>query len=316
MSQAPGTETLEAWPTWTDFVDNWRAVDAHWIRDRVVNLFDDNTKRAASNIAPLPGTLSFLQSTNSLEFYKSGDPKLAASWESVRYPNLAVSSDATTVTLRQTAAGSGIILGSDGTGNIEKLNAGLGTVLADVAGVTLKVGAKTVVLATNAAGLTVDSPVSVTGTLSASGALTAASAALSGAVTAASAAISGILSGGTVNGGSGLIGGVTLSGNRVTAGTGAAGGMVSGSGHFYGDASSALMRHSSDTGPYLQVTSSGGLFSGGGQFDFFTTMRMLSGNVIQYYYNNNTQAVNIPPSFYAASDPGAGNFPDGTIWIN
>lgn len=309
---APGTEVIEAWPVWTDFVDNWRAIDAHWIRDRVVNIFDDNTKRGASGIVPIQGTLTFLQGTNSLEFYKGGTPSLAASWESVRYPNLAVTSDATTVTLRQTSGGSGIVLASDGTANIEKLNAGLGTLLANVAGVSIKTGAKTVVLTTGGTSLAIDSPVTITGTLNATGAFTAASAALTGAVTAASATISGTVSGGVVNGGSGTIGGVALSGNRVTASSG----LNSGNGHFYGDSGSALMRYANDTGPYIQVTAGGANFSGGGQFDFYTGVRFLNNNYPVYYYAGNGGAVNIAPSFYSGGDPGAGNFPDGTIWIN
>lgn len=310
---APGTEVIEAWPVWTDFVDNWRAIDAHWIRDRVVNIFDDNTKRGASGIVPIQGTLTFLQGTNSLEFYKGGTPSLAASWESVRYPNLAVSSDATTVTLRQTSGGSGIILASDGTANIEKLNAGLGTLLANVAGVTLKVGAnKAVVLATNATALTVDSPVSITGTLNATGALTVPSATLSGTLTAANASISGTVSGGVVNGGSGTIGGVALSGNKVVASAG----LQSANGHFYGDSGSALMRYASDSGPYIQVTAGGANYAGGGQFDFYAGVRFLNNNYPVYYYAGNGGAVNIAPSFYSGGDPGAGNFPDGTIWIN
>src|SRR6185503_10432504 len=123
--------------------------------------------------------------------------------------------------------------------------------------------------------------------------------------------MSGTLSGGVLNGSSGTIGGVALASNKVTASAG----FDSQSGSFYGDGSSALMRHTNRTGPYLQVDTGGGRFAGGGQFDFHTNVRMLNNTYPIYYYAGNGAAVNIAPSFYSGGDPGAGNFPDGTIWI-
>jgi hypothetical protein len=305
---APSSPVAEVWPVWTDFVDNWRAIDAHWFRDRVVNVFDNVAARTASgiNASAIQGSLTFLQDVNSLEFYKGANV-----WESVRYPNLAVSSDATTVTLRQTSAGSGIILQSDGTAAIEKLNAGLGTMLVGVAGLTLKVGAnKAVVLTTDATSLAINSPVKVTGDISASTATIAGAASIGGTLTVPNIGMSGTLTGGVLNGSSGTIGGVAMSGNRVTPSDG----MLANGGRFRGDGASAIMQ-ANGGGPYLQVTTGGGAYAGGGQFDFYNNVRFLNNTYPVYYYAGNGGAVNIAPSFYSGGDPGAGNFPDGTIWI-
>ena len=134
----PTAATDEIYPVWTDLVDNWRAVDAHWLRNRTVQIFDDNAERISVITAPFPGQLSYLKTPKSLEFYHD------TVWESVRYPNLTVTSDATTVTLRQVAAGSGIVLASDGSTSIAyahrgPAHRGRGERL-DATGITVKVG--------------------------------------------------------------------------------------------------------------------------------------------------------------------------------
>jgi hypothetical protein len=301
---APSSPVAEVWPVWTDFVDNWRAIDAHWFRDRVVNVFDNAAARSASgiNASAIQGSLTFLQDVNSLEFYKGSNV-----WESVRYPNLAVSSDATTVTLRQTAAGSGIVLQNDGTAAIEKLNAGLGALVVNSTSLSIKTGARTVVLTTGGTSLAINSPVVITGDVSATTANISGAASIGGTLTVPNIS----MSGGVLNGSSGTIGGVAVSGNTVAASNG----FNSQSGSFYGDSGSAIMRHSNRSGPYLQVTSGGAAYNGGGQFDFYSTVRFLNNTYPVYYYAGNGGAVNIAPSFYSGGDPGAGNFPDGTIWI-
>lgn len=304
---APSSPVAEVWPVWTDFVDNWRAIDAHWFRDRVVNIFDNAAARTAAgiNASAIQGSLTFLQDVNSLEFYKGANV-----WESVRYPNLAVSSDATTVTLRQTAAGSGIILQSDGTAAIEKLNAGLGALVVNTTSMSLKTGAKTVVLTTDAASLLINSPVVVTGLVTATSGQINGALGVTGTLTVPNINMSGTLSGGVLNGSSGTIGGVAIASNRVTASSG----FLASAGLYSGDGSSAIMR-ANGGGPYLQVTTGNGIYAGGGTFDFYNNVRFLNNTYPVYYYAGNGGAVNIAPSFYSGGDPGAGNFPDGTIWI-
>jgi hypothetical protein len=193
MSSAPPTTpTDEIYPVWTDLVNNWRAVDAHWIRDRLVQVFDDATERTSVlGASARQGMLSYLKGTDSLEFRK------ASAWESVRYPNLAVTSDATTVNLRRTGAGSGLTLKSDGSTEITTLFAGTGGLgsLLDSTGLSIKVGAKTVKFITDSTQLLVDSPVKVTGDVEATAALKGASAALTGNLTAVNATLTGTLTG-------------------------------------------------------------------------------------------------------------------------
>jgi len=213
---APSSPTAEVWPVWTDFVDNWRAVDAHWFRARVVNVFDNAAARttALSSNTPIIGALTYLQDVDSLEMYKS-----TGAWESVRYPNLAVTSDSTTVQLRRTGAGAGISLQSDGYAAIEKLNAGLGALNVTSTAAALKTGAKTVTLTTDATQLLVDSPVRVTGALTTTGALSAPSLALTGALTSATVTATGAVTGATTvatgqaSGGTGLFGTIALASN-------------------------------------------------------------------------------------------------------
>jgi hypothetical protein len=205
------TPASETWPVWQDFVDNWRAVDAHWFRARVVNMFDSATARTNAAMTPLAGSLSYLQDIDSLEMYKS-----SGAWESVRYPNLTVSSDSTTITLRRTGAGSGLVLDNTGYANIEKLNAGLGVLNVISTGATFKTGTKAVTLTTDTAQLLIDSPVRITGALSTTGALSAPSLALTGALTSATVTATGQVQGATVvatgqsSGVSGLFGTIAL----------------------------------------------------------------------------------------------------------
>src|SRR4249920_3760527 len=142
----PTAPTDEIFPVWTDLVNNWRAVDAHWLRNRTVQIFDDAAERTSVITSPFQGQLSYLKGTDSLEFRK------ASAWESVRYPNLTVASDATTVSMRRTGAGTGLILKSDGSTEIASLFAGSGGLGATVdnTGLSLKVGTKTVKLVTDA----------------------------------------------------------------------------------------------------------------------------------------------------------------------
>jgi hypothetical protein len=306
----PTSPTDERWPVWTDFQDNWRAVDAHWIRARVVNVFDNLAARttALTSVTPLVGALSYLQNIDSLEMYKS-----TGAWESVRYPNLSVTGT-TALTLRQVSAGSGIILQNDGYAAIEKLNAGLGVMLVGTAGVSVKTGARTVLLATDATQLTIDSPVKVTGALTATGALSGTSLALTAAVTG----VTNITATGTIQGAS-VIGTTDVRGASVY-GSGVAQLTVNGG--------YASFQHNTAPTYGFRVGSDGNtIISGGGQ-----------GNTV-YGTTNHTGALSVGGNLTLTSGtslnpagtsavplagiivvngrgPVAGdNQPNGTIWI-
>ena len=321
---APSGEVSEVWPVWHDFVDNWRATDAHWIRDRVVNLFDNAGARstALTGQTLVPGGLSFLQDVFSLEFYKGGDPALAASWESVRYPNLSVTQATNQVLLRYVStagaiAGSGVILDNTGTASIEKLNAGLGTMLANINGITLHTGAvgnRTVLMATDATALTIDSPVKLASTLAVTGALTAPSVALTGAATAATVTATGQVQGATVvatgqsSGASGLFGSIALLSNKS------------------GWASLQHNSASSGTQYGFFADANGNTSVNGGANAVNGQLNVANGMTVAGYTRLQGGAEISPPGKTATAiaglivvggrGPGSGdNYPDGTIWI-
>lgn len=224
---APAAVTDLIWPDWTNLTDTWRDTDAEWLRNRIVGLFADSAGRTAAVAAPMKGSISSVASgTGEPEFYTG------SAWQTVRYPNLDVISDGTSATLRRLGAApaTGVQLVNDGSVNISKLFAGAGGIgsTLDNTGVAVKVGAKTVKLATNATQLTIDSPVNITGALAASGAITAPSAAIPiltattsltvGAVNAATVAATGALSAASVT-----VDTVLLDNNQIkaTAGTAA-----------------------------------------------------------------------------------------------
>ena len=148
-----------------------------------------------------------------------------AAWQPIRYANLNVTSDGTSVTLRRQGAGSGVQLMNDGSVNTVKNVVGTGGIgyVGDQTGLAIHIGAKTVKLATDATQLTIDSPVSIAGGLTLTGALSVASATVTGGLTvqgntnlqgvaAASVAATGLVAGGNVNGGDAQLGTVGVFG--------------------------------------------------------------------------------------------------------
>lgn len=221
---APSSATAAIFPDWTNLVDNWRDTDAEWLRNRIVSPFADSAARdtVMNPVAKSFGMMSILQAGSVV-----GGPDFwtGTAWESVRYPNLAVSSDATSVTLRRQGAGSGIQLLNDGSVNTVKNVVGTGGIgyVGDQTGLALHIGAKTVKLSTDATQLTIDSPVSIAGALTLTGALNVPSETVTGALTvqgnttlagvaATFLAATGLVSGGNVNGGDAQLGTVGVFG--------------------------------------------------------------------------------------------------------
>jgi hypothetical protein len=216
MMAAPPAATSVVWPDWANGFDTWREQDAEWLRNRIVGVFPDAGSASGRDtimnpVAKSYGMMSILQSGS-----VAGGPDFwnGAAWESIRYPNLNVTSDANGVTLKRQGAGTGIQLLTDGSVNMAKAFVGTGGVgsTLDNTGVAVKIGAKTVKLATDATQLTIDSPVSIAGGLTLTGALSVPSATVTGGLTvqgntsvqglaAASVAATGLVAGGSVNGG-------------------------------------------------------------------------------------------------------------------
>src|SRR5262252_3786274 len=181
---APPNETSVVWPTWTNLVDNWRAQDAGWLRNRSIQIFPDAATRTSvlSGVTLIAGMLSYIQ-TGSV----AGGPDFydGSAWTSIRYPNLNVISDATSVTLRRQGAGTGVQLMNDGSVNMAKAFMGTGGIGAtiDNTGILLKIGADTAKLTTDANGFAMDSPLNITGGLQTSALATLNSLTVTGATT-------------------------------------------------------------------------------------------------------------------------------------
>jgi cytoskeletal protein CcmA (bactofilin family) len=239
----PTAPTDTGLPDWTDLVNSWHAVDAEWLRNHSVPIFVDGTNtgsgRGALYTAPQKGALSVVQSGDgSPDFYNG------SAWTSVRYPGLDVSQPTgSTVLLRATGAspGTGIQLMADGSTNTAKGFFGAGGVgsTLDNTGIAIHIGAKTVKLATDGTQLTIDSPVSIAGALTLTGALTVPSETITGAltvqgasslaaVTAASLTVTGtstlaaVNASGTVTGATLQAGTTQITGNQLKANAGTA----------------------------------------------------------------------------------------------
>lgn len=295
---------------WTDYVDYWRDADATWIQDRLVIRVADNAGRDA--LGNTPGGVVYNAAKDALELRRA-----AGGYQTITPlpAMLAVNEDTANnrTTISHTAAGGkGIVYTATDVQVTNPLNVMNGVLTVDATGASFKTGAKTAKLTTDAANLVSDSPVSapslvLTGTgtvLDATNKAVVVGPLTAGAVTAASGTVSGAW-----NAGSGTIGGVALASNKAVASSG----YDSQSGSFYGDANSAIMRHVNRSGPYVQVTTGGQVLSGGGYTDLYSQVRVMGAAAFIQHYNTGK---NIAPSFYSASDPGVGNYPEGTIWIN
>jgi hypothetical protein len=312
---------------WQDYISNWREKDAEWIQERTILRYATPTARSTDWSAPRAGHVTYNGLSDRLEMFSG----LRSSWVGIlmfQYLT-SIKDDATAVNISHTASGGkGINIGPSLTSLDNPLNV-MGSVLAvDGTGVTVKTGAKTAKLTTDANNLISDTPVSApgfitAGALTATGNITGASATLTGTLTVPNISLSGTLTGGVLNGTSGLIGGVTLGSNTVQPGGGATGGMQSNQGHFYGDGTSAVMRQRPALGgtwspTFVQVTANNVVVGGGAPqfFDVNPTMRYYGGKGIQWMNAGGTLQAWISPVIYAASDPGATNFPDGTLWLS
>jgi hypothetical protein len=183
-------------------------------------------------------------------------------------------------------------------------------------------GQRKATLTTNATELVSDTQIAapglrLTGALSASGqtatvgALTATSLALgggtlssTGAVNVASVSTTGTISGAALSiSGAGSINGVSFqSGSWVSANSG----YVAQAGYFSGDSGQAMMGYRN---PSSGVPSSTYLSANSTRFNLF------GGQGILWYTSGGSAVAWISPVIVSGGDPGFGNYPDGTIWI-
>jgi len=303
---------------WTNYVDYWRDEDASWIQDRLVLRVGSDAERNAVGFGTT-GAVVYNATRDALELRK------AAGWSTLNTlpAMINVNEDTTNsiTTLSHTGAGGrGIVYSASQIAITNKLNVMNGVLTVDgpaaggVLGVYIKTGTKTAKLTTDATYLVSDTPVSMPGIqITGSGIIDAVGKSatigtLSLTTLQAPGAGALTVNATTLNATSASVGGVGISSNRVTASSG----MVSNQGLFYGDSNGAVMRHVNGTGPYVQTTTGGVVLSGGGTVDLYSQPRLINIGAIQHWNTGR----NIAPSFYSATDPGAGNFADGTIWIS
>lgn len=315
-------------PNWTDFVDNWREKDAEWLRDRTIMRFPTATARDIDMGSATAGTIIYRADTDQFEAKRA-----AGTFQPFRAlpQNLAVTTDSSTSVLFAHSAAGG--LGLNFTPTALQVNATAFSVLGgilgvDSTGVTVKTGTKTAKLTTSATDLVSDTPLTVpsltlsgSGTvLSAAGKTMAVGTVTADTATIANASISGTATIGVANATSGTIGGVSHTSGQLGAGSGATGGMQSGQGHFYGDANSALVRQRPTAGgtwgtAYFQAQASllvtnGDINQQGGY------LSIMNGRGVRWFNAAGTHVGWISPVIYQPTDPGATNFPDGTIWAS
>jgi hypothetical protein len=301
---------------WVDYSNYWRELDAEWLMERAILRYATPAARATQYPTPGFGMTTYNEQVDKLEMYS----KTAAAWGTIQaFVYLTSTADtASGVNVsHKNAGGKGIIFEPTRTQLDNPIWVMGGVLGVNLTGVTVKTGARTATLTTDATNLVSDSPISAPGgTLT--GPLTATAITLSGTLTAQSGiSLSGTLTGGVLNGSSGTIGGVALSGNFVNASVG----LVSQQGYFQGDGSSALMRQRNPSNgaigtSYLQVTIGDIVAGGNGSFYMYPSLRIMGGKGIPWHNAGGSHVAWISPCIYSATDPGAANYPDGTLWIS
>lgn len=319
------TVTLNDWgkSNWTNYVDYWRDNDAEYLQARTILRYHNPTDRDADNPTPLSGQVVYNEADDLL-YYRSKDN----TWK--RYGpmpfNMAPSVDATTgVGLKHAAAPGGVLFTSP-TGTPASvvlaqvpLHSTGSAVILDGTGITLKIGAKTVKLDTDATSLHSDSPISASGFVG--GTLTGSSLSVS------TATVSGLLTAqgnvavtGTVSAAIGSnIGGVLFADQSINA----AKGVQSAGGILVGTVSSIKISAGTLAAPgasYEEVTATDILLHATGTTPIgninLDGQPFITAKAINYRNTAGTVTKPIAPSFYDAGSPNVADYPDGTIWIS
>jgi hypothetical protein len=312
---------------WTDYVHNWREIDAEWIQDRSVLRFANAAARDGAITSPTPGQFVYLDDIDILTYRSK-----TGSWRTYKPlpQNTAAFSDTTTeVKIGHSASGSkGVIFGPGDIKVDQPFSVLNNTLNVDATGVNVKTGTAVAKLTTDATHLLSDKPLKIsavdltsgTGTVIDATAKTVAVGTLTSTqVNTTNMSLSGTLSGGVLNGSSGTIGGVTLSGNYAQANSG----YVANEGYFYGDSTGAIMRQrDAGTGTvsasYIQIQDAENIVIDGGTTWFRGAGRIDNPSLPLDQWLWVTPGADgwLGPVIYSASDPGAANYPNGTIWVS
>jgi hypothetical protein len=328
----PGGQYGQA--TWQDNVNNWRKVDGDWLQNRSILRFTDVAQRDSVLTAPAAGQVIFRADAAAVPA-DGLEVRVGTAWIPYRGlpQNLSKVTDSATqvVLAHKDAAGQGVVFNSTGGVGVNTDFTVRGGVLkVEASGVSIKTGAVTAKLTTDATYLLSDKPLSVseikltgsatpvfdaTGKQVKVGSLLVDTAATIPAIT-----MSGTLGGGGyITGGKGLIGGVDL--GNLNAGYVQATGLITSGGWFYGGSTSAVMRfrdpaNGSAGGSYISVLD-GGIYFDGGTTYLRNTVQIDNGTapIRQVVWKTPGADAYLGPVIYQAADPGAANYPNGTLWI-
>lgn len=313
---------------WIDFTHNWREKDAEYLQSRSILRYQDAAARDASLTTPAVGQVIYNAALDRLEW------KGASAWKGVlpMPANLAVPTDSGAMVhlAHSGAAGKGIQFTPADikvTGPLDVLS---GLAKVDATGLSIKVGAVTALLSTDAVGLVSDKSLKVpkidlTGgtspVLDATGKEIVAGTVTATALAVTNINMAGTLTGGILNGASGTIGGVAISSNNVAS----PGGFFSGSavsttavGCYGSDATKAIIRSQSAPSVFragrIEVDDNVGLT--GTVVNLNSPMAVRNKAIEWYDAGNVKRGIGYAVSVYSATDPGVANFPEGTIWFS
>ena len=320
--------------SWQDYISNWRTRDTSWMQERLILRYDTTAKRTTDwGASPRAGQVTYNGVIDSLEMWSA----TKSTWvHSLMFQYLVSNKDdAVGVNLFHSgslpSAKAITITPTSLLIDLPTTNFLSGLLTVDATGLTLKTGAKTAKLTTDATSLVSDSPLKATaldltggtGTVLNAAAKTVAVGTLNAdQVTAPNITMTGTLTGGILNGASGTIGSVGLAGGVVTVAAGSASanaaGLQSGQGYFYGDANSAVMRQrptaaSAAGAASAQVTATDVVLSGTLVQLAAASNRVMANRSLEYATTAGTKYGG--PVVYGA-DPGVANVPEGTIWVS
>ena len=318
---------------WQDYVNNWREKDAEYLQSRVLLRYRTGALRDSDWPTPSLGQMVYNEASLEVSPGVFVDrPEMYSKQHNAWVPLLMLANitstkdDSAGVALsHRLGGGKGVIIEPTRTQFDNPVWIMGGVLGVDATGVSVKTGGKTAKLTTSATDLVSDSPLTVptltaasvvaTGTLSAP--------TISGVTTLTTANInmSGTLTGGVLSGSSGTIGGVQMG----TAGAHGAGGVRADAqgfhaqfGAFYGDGAGAFLRQrNSSSGAYgaayVNVTGTE-ITLNATYIHAHGSLRCMSGRSMVYHNPANTVAWNGGPVIYGG-DPGVGNVPEGTVWV-
>ena len=311
---------------WDDYDHNWRAADAEWLQSRGILRFSNAAQRDGAivdgGLGPTPAVGTFIYNqTEDILNYRSSDN----TWKPYRSlpTNMKTVTDTVaTVKIAHSAVASGdkgMTFTPTGISTDLPLTVLGGVLTADLTGVSIKTGAATAKLTTDATNLVSDKAITAPG-IKLTGATNPvidatdknAIIGILDATTINATAITatGALTGGSITGATGTINGVVFNASWVKADTG----FVAQGGYLHGDASNGYLRYRNPTtgaaGAALVRIDTGNVWIDGGYF------RITGGRGIPWHNSAGTHTAWISPVIYSAADPGAANYPDGTLWIS